>query len=254
MLKIDGISKHFGGLPALEEVSFNCREGMTTALIGPNGAGKSTLINCIAGSLFPDAGVIHFQNQRIDGLPPHQRPYLGISRTFQNLALFPRLTVLENVLTGLTPEAEQSFVKSLLRLPATRHRERLLRLKAMAMLDNFGLTDKARWPVSILSYGDRKRVEMARALVSGPRLLLLDEPVAGLNSAETARIGAEIRRLHGAGLTILLVEHDMDLVMSVSDHIVVLDGGRLIASGAPEEIRTNPRVIEAYLGRMSVTA
>jgi len=254
MLEIDGISKHFGGLPALEEVSFRCREGMTTALIGPNGAGKSTLINCIAGTLSPDAGAIRFTGRRIDDLPCHRRPYLGIARTFQNLALFPRLTVLENVLAGLTPEAEQSFVKSLLRLPATRHRERLLRLKAMAMLDNFGLADKARWPASVLSYGDKKRVEMARALVAGPRLLLLDEPVAGLNGAETARIAMEIRRLHGAGLTILLVEHDMDLVMTVSDHVVVLDGGRLIAAGAPQEIRTNPRVIEAYLGRMSVTA
>ncbi|MBN1141307.1 MAG: ABC transporter ATP-binding protein [Deltaproteobacteria bacterium] len=254
MLRIEGIGKHFGGVPALSDVTFRCREGWTTALIGPNGAGKSTLINCISGILAPDTGQIHLQGLRLDGLPAHRRPFLGVGRTFQNLALFPRLTVLENVLCGLTPQGEPSMLRSLLRLPATRHRERLLRLKALEMLDAFGLTDKSQWPVSILSYGDRKRVELARALVSEPRLLLLDEPVAGLNAEETARIGTEIRRLHGAGLTILLVEHDMDLVMSVSDHIVVLDSGRAIASGTPGQIRSDPRVIEAYLGRMSATA
>jgi ABC-type branched-subunit amino acid transport system ATPase component len=227
---------------------------MITSLIGPNGAGKSTLINCVTGVLTPDEASVKLDGCEIAGEPSHRIPYLGISRTFQNLALFPRLSVLENVLSGLTVEAEKGFLKSIFRPPATRNLERRLRLKAYEILDRFALSSKADWPVGVLSYGDRKRVEIARALVAGPRILLLDEPVAGLNSEESARVGEEICRLRNLGLTILLVEHDMDLVTTVSDRIVVLDSGELIAQGTAEDISHNPKVIEAYLGRMSVTA
>jgi len=254
VLTIEKLTKYFGGVPALDEVSFECPAGRITTLIGPNGAGKSTLINCVTGVLTPDRGSVRLNGTEICGEPAHRIPYHGIARTFQNLALFPRLSVLENVLSGLTVEAEKGFLKSIFRPPSTRNRERRLRLKTREMLDRFALADKADWPVSILSYGDRKRVEIARALVSEPRVLLLDEPVAGLNVGESAAIGAEILRLRNLGLTILLVEHDMDLVMAVSDVIVVLDSGERIAQGPPQSIRHNPKVIEAYLGRMSLTA
>jgi branched-chain amino acid transport system ATP-binding protein len=254
LLEIAGLSKEFGGLPALAGVSLRAAVGQVTALIGPNGAGKTTLINCLTGVLNPDGGDIFFAGQNIAGLPAHRVARLGISRTFQNLRLFPRLTVLENVLTGLTVAAGTSMWEALLRLPGLRHRERRLHLTAMEALDTFGLADQADLPAGALPYGDKKRVEMARAFVSQPRLILLDEPVAGLNPEETARIGALIRLLRLYGKTMVLVEHDMELVMGVSDRVVVLDGGSRIASGTPEEVRANPLVLEAYLGRLSATA
>lgn len=254
MLQLNSVAKHFGGLPALEDVSFKVPEGRITSLIGPNGAGKSTLINCITGVMAPTSGSIRFQNDEISALPAHAIAHLGIQRTFQNLRLFPRLSVLENVLTGLACEGGKSMFMAMLRLPYLRHRERRLKLRAMEALDRFGLSDKADWPAGILAYGDKKRVELARATVSAPRLLLLDEPVAGLNAEETAEIADELRLLRRSGHTILLVEHDMDLVMSISDHVVALDSGRCIATGTTAEIQRNPLVLEAYLGRMEATA
>jgi len=254
LLEISGLSKNFGGLPALAEVSLRAAAGQVTALIGPNGAGKTTLINCLTGALSPDGGDIFFAGQNIAGLPPHRVARLGISRTFQNLRLFPRLTVLENVLTGLTVSAGSSMWEALLRLPGLRHRERRLHLTAMEALDTFGLADQADLPAGALPYGDKKRVEMARAFVSQPRLILLDEPVAGLNPEETAQIAALIRQLRLYGKTMVLVEHDMELVMGVSDRVVVLDGGSRIAAGTPAEVRANPLVLEAYLGRLSAIA
>ena len=254
LLEISGLSKHFGGLPALAEVSFNAAKGQVTALIGPNGAGKTTLINCLTGVIRPDAGTIRFEGADIAGWPAHRVARLGISRTFQNLRIFPRLTVLDNVLCGLTVQAGSSMLEALLRPPGLRHRERRLKLTALEALDAFGLADKAGWPVGVLPYGDKKRVEMARAFVSQPALTLLDEPVAGLNPEETATVAAFIRQMRLAGKTMILVEHDMELVMGVSDHVVVLDGGRRIAQGTPDAVRHNPLVIEAYLGRMSATA
>ncbi len=254
LLEISGLSKHFGGLPALAEVSFNAAKGEVTALIGPNGAGKTTLINCLTGVIQPDAGTIRFEGADIAGWPAYRVPRLGISRTFQNLRIFPRLTVLDNVLCGLTVQAGSSILEALLRPPGLRHRERRLKLTALEALDAFGLADKAGWPVGVLPYGDKKRVEMARAFVSQPALTLLDEPVAGLNPEETATVAAFIRQMRLAGKTMILVEHDMELVMGVSDHVVVLDGGRRIAQGTPEAVRHNPLVIEAYLGRTSATA
>jgi ABC-type branched-subunit amino acid transport system ATPase component len=238
----------------LAEVDCTVPRGSVTALIGPNGAGKTTLINCISGVLQPDRGAVIFDGKEITALPPHEIAALGITRTFQNLRLFPRMSVLDNVLTGLTPQAGSSLWQALLRTPGLRHRERRLKLAALEALDTFGLADKAGWPAGVLPYGDRKRLEMARAFVSQPALTLLDEPVAGLNSRETAEVAALIRQMRQQGRTMLLVEHDMELVMGVSDQVVVLDGGRRIAKGTPEEIRVNPLVLEAYLGRMSVTA
>ena len=254
MLELRNVSKWFGGLPALQDVSFGVPRGRITALIGPNGAGKSTLINCISGVDTAASGQILLETRSIERLPVHRIADLGVARTFQNLKLFARLSVLDNVLTGLTVAAERSFVRSMLRLPALRTQERQLRLKALEALDDFGLAEKAHWPASALSYGEKKRVEMARAFVGDPRLVLLDEPVAGLNTEETARIARHIRQKRGAGHTMLLVEHDMELVMDVADQVVVLDSGRCIASGSPEAVRSNPLVLDAYLGRMEATA
>ena len=254
MLRLDGVSKFFGGLPALQDVSMSVPAGHLTALIGPNGAGKSTLINCMTGVFPPSGGSIRFLDQEISGLPAHRVTRLGIHRTFQNLRLFPRLSVLDNVLTGLTCEGGESMLMAMLRLPYLRHRERSLRLRALEAMDRFGLADKAQWPAGVLAYGDKKRVELARAIVGNPRLLLLDEPVAGLNAEETAAVGDQLRNLRRAGHTILLVEHDMDLVMNIADLVVVLDSGRCIATGTADEVRRNPLVLEAYLGRMEATA
>ena len=254
MLELHKVSKWFGGLPALEDVSFHMEPGRVTALIGPNGAGKSTLINCISGADRAQTGSILLAQRPIDELPAHEIAALGVARTFQNLKLFARLSVLDNVLTGLTVAAEHSFAVSMLRLPALRHQERQLRLRALEALDDFGLAKKAHWPALSLSYGEKKRVELARAFVSNPRLVLLDEPVAGLNTEETAQIARHICRQRSAGHTMLLVEHDMELVMDVADQLVVLDSGRCIACGKPEAVRSNPLVLEAYLGRMEATA
>ncbi|MGD9311078.1 MAG: ATP-binding cassette domain-containing protein, partial [Desulfosarcina sp.] len=185
MLELRHVSKRFGGLPALSDVSFTVEQGRVTALIGPNGAGKSTLINCISGVDRVDDGTILLEKRPIDMLPAHGIAALGVARTFQNLKLFIRLSVLDNILTGLTVAAERSFAVSLLRLPTLRAQERQLRLRALEALDDFGLAHKAHWPASALAYGEKKRVEMARAFVSAPRVVLLDEPVAGLNTEET---------------------------------------------------------------------
>ncbi len=238
----------------MKDVSFRARAGRITALIGPNGAGKSTLINCISGVDTCQQGTIDLQDQSIEKLPAHQIAALGVARTFQNLKLFARLSVLDNILTGLTVTAEKSFLRSMLRLPALRHQERRLRLQALEMLEKFGLGPKADWPAAALSYGEKKRVELARAFVGNPRLVLLDEPVAGLNREETARIANHIRQQKTVGHTVLLVEHDMELVMDVADSVVVLDSGRCIAQDTPERVRTNPLVLEAYLGRMEAVA
>ena len=210
--------------------------------------------NCLTGVIRPDGGEIFFDGVNIAGLPAHRIARLGITRTFQNLRLFPRLSVLDNVLCGLTTLAGDSLFQALLRPPGLRHRERRLRLTALETLDTFGLADQAGLPAAILPYGDKKRLEMARAFVSQPRLTLLDEPVAGLNPEETAQIAGLIRQMRLSGKTMVLVEHDMELVMGVSDQVVVLDGGNRIASGSPAAVRTNPLVLEAYLGRLSATA
>ena len=254
LLEISNLSKNFGGLPALSEVSFEVATGQVTSLIGPNGAGKTTLINCLTGVIRPDAGAIRFRAPISPGCRPTGWPGWESPGPFKTSASFRALTVLDNVLCGLTVQAGASLWEALLRPPGLRHRERRLKLTALEALDAFGLADKAGWPVGVLAYGDKKRVEMARAFVSQPVLTLLDEPVAGLNAEETATVAAFIRQMRLAGKTMILVEHDMEMVMGISDHVVVLDGGSRIAQGTPEAVRHNPLVIEAYLGRMSATA
>ncbi len=254
MLQLESLCKQFGGLPALDDVGFTVPRGQITALIGPNGAGKSTMINCITGVLTATSGSIRFLDEELVGSPAHEIARRGIARTFQNLKLFPRLSVLDNVLTGLTCEGGGSMVMAMLRLPYLRHRERQLKLRALEALDHYGLADKAGWPAAILAYGDKKRVELARATVGRPELILLDEPVAGLNAEETFAVGEQLKRLRRAGQTLLLVEHDMELVMEIADQVVVLDSGRCIAAGTPDEVCRNPLVLEAYLGRMEATA
>ncbi len=254
MLHLEEVGKRFGGLPALDQVSFSVPRGQVTALIGPNGAGKSTLINCITGVLHPTTGSIRFLDRQLTGQAAYAIARLGIARTFQNLKLFPRLSVLDNVLTGLSCEAGHSLTMAMLRLPYLRHRERQLKLRALEVLDRFDLADKSRLPVGTLAYGDKKRVELARACVAEPELILLDEPVAGLNAEETASVGEQLKQLRSAGQTLLLVEHDMELVMGIADQVVVLDSGCCIARGTPAEVRNNPLVLEAYLGQMEATA
>ena len=254
LLQIQGLGKHFGGVPALASVSFRAAAGQVTALIGPNGAGKTTLVNCLSGVLAPDRGAIWFNGDNLAGLPAHRVARLGMARTFQNLRLFPRLSVLDNVLAGLTVQAPDSFWQALLRPPSLRHAERRLKLTALETLDRFGLAGKSDLPAGVLAYGDKKRVELARAFVSRPILALLDEPVAGLNPEETGEIAGLLQLLKQQGKSMVLIEHDMDLAVGVADRVMVLDGGRLIASGTPAEIMVNPLVLEAYLGRLSAIA
>ena len=248
MLRIDSLSRTFAGLIAVDTVSFEVTPHTIHALIGPNGAGKTTLFNMISGLLPPSGGSIHFRDSDITALAPHRRARLGIGRTFQNLRVFGEMTVVENVLTGMHPRLKVPWPLAVLRSRTARAEERDGMAKAMALLEVVGIADLARRPAADLSYGDQRRLEIARALASDPALLLLDEPAAGMNPTETASLGDLLAKLRQGGLTIVLVEHDMGFVMRLSDRLTVLNFGSVIAEGEPDHIRAHPTVIEAYLG------
>ncbi|MCE5264998.1 MAG: branched-chain amino acid ABC transporter ATP-binding protein/permease [Deltaproteobacteria bacterium] len=248
LLTVKGLAKHFGGLKAVDGVDMQVRRGEIQALIGPNGSGKTTILNMLSGLYVPSAGEILLEGKAIGGQKPHIITSLGIARTFQNIRLFGELTVLENVLIGQHCHSRAGLFTSILRLPSQRAEESAIRAKALEMLEFVGLKGKEFAQANSLPYGQQRLLELARALASDPKILLLDEPAAGLNGAETEALVGLLFQICTRGITILLVEHDMSLVMNVSDHITVLNFGRKIAEGPAEVVEKNPEVIDAYLG------
>ena len=248
LLEVDDLRRSFGGLRAVDGVSFAAEADRVTAVIGPNGAGKTTLFNLISGALAPDSGRVVFDGADITGLKPFRVARLGLARTFQSIKLSARMTALENVMIGRHVRSRSGFPSGMLAAPWARAEERSIREEAMKAIELLGILEYRDRPTGALPFGVQRSVELARAVASEPRLLLLDEPASGLNARETRGLAQLIARIRDRGITILVVEHDMSLVMDVSDDIVVLDFGRKIAQGRPREIQANREVINIYLG------
>lgn len=248
LLQLEGVGINFGGLRAVDDLNLSVRKGDVVGLIGPNGAGKTTVFNLITGVYKPTDGIIRWKGEQISGLPPYKIAQRRILRTFQTIRLFSGMSVLENVLAGQHMETRQTWLSGLLSLPSQRREEKALRKECMEILERLNLASIAHEEATSLAYGIQRRVELARTLAAKPELLILDEPAAGLNDSESVELNKTILGIRDQGITVLLVEHDMNVVMNVTDHICVINFGRKIAEGGPEEIRNNQQVIEAYLG------
>ncbi len=250
LLRVEQLGKSFGGVAALQNVSFSVPKGVIQSIIGPNGAGKTTLLHCMSGILAPSRGTVTFRGVRIDGRPPHAIASLGISRTFQHVALFKNMSAIENVAVGCHRRSRAGFLACAFRTPSMRREEREIFEKAHACLEFVGIADEGTKRAGSLPLGKQKLLEIARALAAEPILLLLDEPAGGLNTSETEQLGELIEKIRRHGVTVVLIEHDMNLVMERSDSILVLHYGSVLALGTPQEIKSDERVVEIYLGEV----